>query len=821
MFPSNNSIDIHLGMKYDLENSIKTSLLESIYEFKVHQAEVRNFLILSNRKRKQKEMENEKIIGGILKIKQKTNAYFDFSEEEHIPKGFYCYPLKGSYFQKSSLDIKYFPILPFEKFKEAIDAFPEQSSISECYQSYPCWPEEYFIRNKRKLLKSINEQSFEKILLDIRKKPVRPSHCTSNINKLFLIWCFIKIIKWYLIIMDKEFYEIYNFNKDEIIIPIVNEMNKHLKINDNILYYIIINFLDEVNKNLNYVSFFRKGITYKKYKKYYCIICNIFNCPFHFKIKIKPKQLDNNKIRTYVEYFKKIKVIFRPPGYLSQETKENEQNKEEVNYMFNEIIKNCPCRRLSNNDNNFEQESECLRKNSYIDEEFSKSEIIERSLSYNSISEENDIDDSLRFNKMAEIKNKEDFFILCRFLKTCYKILTEKFDGLYSKQKIFKFYLNPCLIRKIMHNKYDCNLLHYLTRIIIDDKYFENLNFVFESDFLEDVKFEPLPESNLNFFNNPNETNNKWDKNNGKNEKGKISNFLRTKATARLQIQSNKNLNYKPCNHYPNECTKENCTCAKNGFCLKYCCCYKYSLTKCNFMFFGCRHMKQNKTYCTDCKCRQSNIECVPGICNCGEKCCNNNITIGKTRKKLLFGYSEKVKGGGLFAGEKILKGDFIDNYDGEIVEKDELDRLSVFYDQTGNNYPFGVNNKFDFVTIKCGGLTRYINHGSYGEENVEADQIMVNGIPHIAFFATRDIKKYEELYYDYSYDENSKPQWNKEYDLIMERKIEEEEENKKYNKHHKKKAKNYLKNKEEKNNNDEYFMPLGNNSINLKEDEF
>ena len=141
MFQNNNTIDFHLGMKYDLENSIKSSLLDSISEFKIAQIEARNFLLLNNRTNKKKVEKKSQENINILKIKQKTNADFDFSEEEYIPKGFYCYPLKGSFFQKSSLEIKYFPVLPFEKFKEGIDAFPDQTSISESYQSYPCWPE--------------------------------------------------------------------------------------------------------------------------------------------------------------------------------------------------------------------------------------------------------------------------------------------------------------------------------------------------------------------------------------------------------------------------------------------------------------------------------------------------------------------------------------------------------------------------------------------------------------------------------------------------------------------------------------------------------
>ena len=40
----------------------------------------------------------------------------------------------------------------------------------------------------------------------------------------------------------------------------------------------------------------------------------------------------------------------------------------------------------------------------------------------------------------------------------------------------------------------------------------------------------------------------------------------------------------------------------------------------------------------------------------------------------------------------------------------------------------------------------------------------MVNGIPYIAFYANKDIPKFKELFYDYSYDDNSMPQWMKEY---------------------------------------------------------
>ena len=52
--------------------------------------------------------------------------------------------------------------------------------------------------------------------------------------------------------------------------------------------------------------------------------------------------------------------------------------------------------------------------------------------------------------------------------------------------------------------------------------------------------------------------------------------------------------------------------------------------------------------------------------------------------------------------------------------------------------------------------------------------------------------KKYEELFYDYSYDENSMPNWMKEYNSRMEKKKKKEEKNRLYhqNKYNKNKDK-------------------------------
>ena len=804
------SKDFQFGMKYDLSNLTKSCLIDSFSEFKSYQTNLRNYLIHQNEKEKQKnknknqEDYNDLIIYDI-RIKDKHECRLDFSEENIIPKGYFCYPLKGSYFQKSSFEMNYFPILPLKLFKEGINAFDGQINLAESYESYPCLLEKDFNRIKNKILmKYYQSNEINKSLLDNNNTnanilPVRPANCTNNLNKNFIIWSFIQILKGQILIMDEDFQKSYSIDKNRILIPIIEEMSKYLSIDSNILYYLIISFLKECNKNLSKKSLKEKGITYKKYNKYWCRICNKFFCAFHFKIKVKNKYYDNNNIRTSYEYFKKIQITLRPPEYLFKEQEENDKNKKELKNNIWIIINKCErCKNIKNN---------------FID--------------LNAMNEEFNFDESLRFSKMGQIKDKEDFFVLCKIIETCYKIFSNYFDGYYKNEEIFNFYLNPCVLRIIMHNKYDCNLLRYLIRLMIEKKYLKDINLYLSSTIFSKIIYENLSEENLLFFNNSIEANLLEQKYTDKGEK-KIIKIRRNKTTVRLQVQSDKNLYYKPCDHYPAECTPENCACAKRGMCLKYCCCFKKQLINlsskgCQYMFLGCQnHPSRSSANCSKCDCSKFTIECVPGICSCGDKCTNNNITLGK-RKKLLYGYSSKIKGGGLFAGENIEQGDFVDIYRGEMVEKEELDRLSVFYDQTGNNYPFGINDKFDYVAIKCGGLTRYINHGDFDEENLKADKILVNGVPYIAFYACKDIKKYEELFYNYSYDKNSMPDWMMEYNKKMKKKKNKEDKtkNQHQNKNNKKNHHNNNMNKKGEKNKEEHFkMKHKEKIINLDEDE-
>ena len=333
-------IDFNVGMKYDL-SSIENSILKSFREFRNIYIRCRNYLLIMNKGELAREKKPAKN-NTIYKIRKKKKIILDISEESKIPKGYFCYPIKGSYYQKSSFEMPYFPLLPFNKFKEAISTFADQKSLYESYQSYPCLSNKEYNRIKKIIIKKYNNTFDNKPVfkgndLEFDNIVIRPAHCTNNINVYFVVWCFINIIKEIKEIMDKSFYLKFNSDRNSIIIPIVEEMSTHLNIESNILYYIIDNYLKAISKILAKKSLTKKGITYKKFEKYFCEICYKFCCSFHFKIKVKPKNLSNNSIRTTIQYFKKLDTPIKYREYLYKEENESKQIKNYLMTMFNKI----------------------------------------------------------------------------------------------------------------------------------------------------------------------------------------------------------------------------------------------------------------------------------------------------------------------------------------------------------------------------------------------------------------------------------------------------------------------------------------------------
>lgn len=111
------------------------------------------------------------------------------------------------------------------------------------------------------------------------------------------------------------------------------------------------------------------------------------------------------------------------------------------------------------------------------------------------------------------------------------------------------------------------------------------------------------------------------------------------------------------------------------------------------------------------------------------------------------------IHGKGLFSTRPIRKGTKIIEYLGERIDKEESNRrgLELFEEsqKTGGAsvYIFDVNEEWDLDGDKPYNHARLINHSC--EPNCE----MVNDDDRLFLYALKDIKKGEELSFDYGYD--------------------------------------------------------------------
>ena len=115
---------------------------------------------------------------------------------------------------------------------------------------------------------------------------------------------------------------------------------------------------------------------------------------------------------------------------------------------------------------------------------------------------------------------------------------------------------------------------------------------------------------------------------------------------------------------------------------------------------------------------------------------------------------NSKIHGSGVFATMEIKKGTKIIEYVGEKIPRAEGDlrsekRLKRYLNSktTGSVYIFELNSKYDIDGSVRYNKARYINHSC--EPNCEVE--IKNG--HIWIISRKQIKKNEELSYDYGYD--------------------------------------------------------------------
>ncbi|KAF0932185.1 hypothetical protein E2562_008716 [Oryza meyeriana var. granulata] len=168
-------------------------------------------------------------------------------------------------------------------------------------------------------------------------------------------------------------------------------------------------------------------------------------------------------------------------------------------------------------------------------------------------------------------------------------------------------------------------------------------------------------------------------------------------------------------------------------------------------MVCNCKLPQDGRMGCRDgCLNRILNIECTKRTCPCGEHCSNQQFQ-RRNYAKLAWFYTGK-KGYGLQLNEDVSEGRFLIEYVGEVLDITAYESRQRYYASKGQKHFYFMALNGGEVIDACtkGNLGRFINHSC--SPNCRTEKWMVNGEVCIGIFAMRNIKKGEELTFDYNY---------------------------------------------------------------------
>ncbi|XP_018013578.1 histone-lysine N-methyltransferase Su(var)3-9 [Hyalella azteca] len=143
--------------------------------------------------------------------------------------------------------------------------------------------------------------------------------------------------------------------------------------------------------------------------------------------------------------------------------------------------------------------------------------------------------------------------------------------------------------------------------------------------------------------------------------------------------------------------------------------------------------------------------------CKCTNDCQNRVVQKGRTLQLTIF--RTLNRGWGVKAGEFIRSGSFVTEYVGEVISSEEAERRGRVYDARGCTYLFDLDynkgdlNPYTVDAARCGNVSHFINHSC--DPNLVVYNVWINcldpDLPKLALFAVRDIKKGEEITFDYN----------------------------------------------------------------------
>uniref|UniRef100_A0A6A7FQG3 Histone-lysine N-methyltransferase Su(Var)3-9-like n=1 Tax=Hirondellea gigas TaxID=1518452 RepID=A0A6A7FQG3_9CRUS len=147
-------------------------------------------------------------------------------------------------------------------------------------------------------------------------------------------------------------------------------------------------------------------------------------------------------------------------------------------------------------------------------------------------------------------------------------------------------------------------------------------------------------------------------------------------------------------------------------------------------------------------------------LCACVKtgSCYNRVVQKGRTVQLTIFRTANN-RGWGVKAGELIRAGSFVSQYVGEVISSEEAERRGQIYDARGCTYLFdldynrGDQNLYTVDAAKYGNVSHFINHSC--DPNLVVFNVWINcldpDLPKLALFAAREIRKGEEITFDYN----------------------------------------------------------------------
>lgn len=142
------------------------------------------------------------------------------------------------------------------------------------------------------------------------------------------------------------------------------------------------------------------------------------------------------------------------------------------------------------------------------------------------------------------------------------------------------------------------------------------------------------------------------------------------------------------------------------------------------------------------------NIFCNNNNCN-NDNCKNRLNELNKKEIKIVKLKNDK-KGYGLIANENIKKNEFIIEYIGEVINEECYIKRTQKYKNNNNKYIIELQNGFYIDATVKGNEARFINHSC--NPNTICKKMIHNNDTVITFYCHRDIKKNEEITFNYNY---------------------------------------------------------------------